>query len=108
MQAQGTRPFTTPFRKRMWFLRQSADERDLYAMKSLHFEKLQGDRRHQRSIRLNDQYRLILAFETDEPRDFLDLVMELRGTQASRYTVRDTPIFTCVKKPIEEIVSQLF
>jgi len=35
-------------------------------MKSLHFEKLQGDRRRQRSIRLNDQYRLILAFETDE------------------------------------------
>ncbi len=54
------------FRKRIGFLRQSVDERDLYAMKSLHFEKLQGDRRHQRSIRLNDQYRLILAFETDE------------------------------------------
>lgn len=48
------------FRKKIWFLRQATDERDLYAMKSLHFEKLQGARAHQRSIRLNKQWRLIL------------------------------------------------
>jgi toxin HigB-1 len=48
------------FRKRLWFIRQAPDERDLYAMKSLHFEKLQGARSHQRSIRLNKQWRLIL------------------------------------------------
>ena|ERR1700690_2579450 len=47
------------FRKRLWFIRQATDERDLYAMKSLHFEKLQGARSHQRSIRLNKQWRLI-------------------------------------------------
>lgn len=48
------------FRKKMWFLRQIVDERDLYGMKSLHFEKLKGARAHQRSIRLNKQWRLIL------------------------------------------------
>ena len=32
------------FRKRLWFIRHAVDERDLYAMKSLHFEKLQGAR----------------------------------------------------------------
>jgi len=48
------------FRKKLWFLRQAMDERDLYGMKSLHFEKLQGARAHQRSIRLNKQWRLIL------------------------------------------------
>ncbi len=52
------------FRKKMQFIRAAADERDLYAMKSLHFEKLKGDRAHQRSMRLNDQWRLILEFET--------------------------------------------
>ncbi|HEV3097156.1 MAG TPA: chlorite dismutase family protein, partial [Candidatus Dormibacteraeota bacterium] len=36
-------------------------------------------------------------FECDEPAAFLDLVMELRESQASRYTERETPIFTCVK-----------
>lgn len=43
------------------------DERDLYALKSLHFEKLkrQADPPGQRSLRLNDQYRLILTIEQD-------------------------------------------
>jgi proteic killer suppression protein len=48
------------FRKRMQFIRSAADERDLYAMKSLHFEKMSAARSHQRSIRINDQYRLVI------------------------------------------------
>ena len=39
------------------------DERDFYGMRSLHFEKLKGGRRHQYSMRLNDQWRLILEME---------------------------------------------
>lgn len=48
------------FRKTIWFIRNAVDERDLYQMKGLHFEKLQGSRSHQRSMRLNKQWRLIL------------------------------------------------
>ncbi len=44
----------------------AADERDLYAQKGLHFEKLKGDRKGQRSIRLNQQWRLILTIERDK------------------------------------------
>jgi proteic killer suppression protein len=51
------------FRKRMRYIRRAADERDYYTLKSLHFEKLKGDRSHQYSMRLNDQWRLILEFE---------------------------------------------
>lgn len=43
----------------------AAHERDLYAQKGLHFEKLKGDRKRQRSIRLNQQWRLILTIESD-------------------------------------------
>lgn len=50
------------YRKRIQFIRAAADERDLYAWKSLHMEKLKGDRQHQYSVRLNDQFRLILEF----------------------------------------------
>ncbi len=50
------------FRKRMQVIRAALDERDFYALKSLHFEKLQGDRRGQHSMRLNRQWRLILEF----------------------------------------------
>lgn len=50
------------YRKRIAFIRGALDERDFYAMKSLHFEKLKGDRAGQYSMRLNDQWRLILEF----------------------------------------------
>jgi len=55
----------TAFRKRMQLIRAAMDEREFYALKSLHFEKLKGDRAHQRSMRLNSQWRLILEFEED-------------------------------------------
>jgi chlorite dismutase len=48
------------------------------------------------SFGLDDQ-EFVVAFECDEPAAFLDLVMELRESQASRYTERETPIFTCVR-----------
>jgi proteic killer suppression protein len=48
------------FRKRMQVIRAAEDERAFYALKSLHFEKLVGDRYEQHSMRLNDQWRLIL------------------------------------------------
>lgn len=57
----------TAFRKRIQALRAAKDERDLYAMKSFRFEKLKGARAHQHSIRLNDQWRLILEFSGTAP-----------------------------------------
>ena len=51
------------FRKRMQAIRAAEDERAFYALKSVHFEKLKGNRDHQFSMRLNDQWRLILAFD---------------------------------------------
>jgi chlorite dismutase len=59
------------------------------------------------SFGLDDQ-EFVVAFETDEPKDFLDLVMELRETESSKYTLRDTPIFTCVQMPVEGVLGQLF
>ena len=58
------------------------------------------------SFGLDDQ-EFVVAFETDEPKEFLDLVMELRETQGSRYTLRDTPIFSCVAKPLPDILKAL-
>ena len=56
----------TAFRKRMRVIRRAPDERDFYALKSLHFEKLKGNRSHQHSMKLNDQWRLILEFEAQD------------------------------------------
>lgn len=50
----------------MAMIEAAKDERDLYELKSLHFEKLKGDRQGQRSVRLVRQWRLILEIEPDE------------------------------------------
>ncbi|MEZ0263925.1 MAG: chlorite dismutase family protein [Phycisphaerae bacterium] len=50
----------------------------------------------------------MVAFETESPSDFLDLVMKLRETQSSKYTVRDTPIVTCVQMGMEQVLGQMF
>lgn len=55
------------FRKRMQFIRSSTDERDFRSMRSLNFERLKGERSHQYSMRLNDQWRLIVALHGEAP-----------------------------------------
>lgn len=47
------------FRKKMGFIRRAVDERDIAAMRGFRFEKLKAPRDHERSVRLNDQWRLI-------------------------------------------------
>jgi chlorite dismutase len=54
-----------------------------------------------------DDNEFVLAFETDKPQDFLDLVMEMRGSKARPYTLKDTPIFTCVAKDVPAILQEL-
>jgi len=58
------------------------------------------------SFGLDDQ-EFMLAFETDNPIDFSELVMEMRSSEASRYTALETPLFTCISMKIEEILRQL-
>ena len=54
-----------------------------------------------------DDYEFMLSFETDHPQDFLNLVMELRGTEASKYTLVETPIFTCISTSPEKMLDLL-
>ena len=58
------------------------------------------------SFGLDDQ-EFVVAFESDEPAAFLDLVQRLRTTEASRYTKRDTPTFTCVSCSVERALGAL-
>jgi chlorite dismutase len=58
------------------------------------------------SFGLDDQ-EFVVAFETDDPADFLDLVHRLRGTEASAYTKRDTPTFTCIEAALERCLGAL-
>jgi chlorite dismutase len=58
------------------------------------------------SFGLDDQ-EFVVAFETDYPGDFLDLVERLRGGESSAYTERETPIFTCVAGSFDDILGLL-
>ena len=85
------------WKKREWY-RLSADERMAIMREHIavarQFPNISTNTAY--SFGLDDQ-EFVVAFECDEPAAFLDLVMELRESQASRYTERETPIFTCVR-----------
>jgi chlorite dismutase len=58
------------------------------------------------SFGLDDQD-FVVAFESDTADEFLDLVQELRETESSKFTVRDTPMYTCRRSTIDEILDSI-
>jgi proteic killer suppression protein len=62
------------YRRRIQQIRAIHDERDLYAIKSLHCEKLKGNREGQHSIRLNLQWRLIFELRGSHPCKIIGIV----------------------------------
>jgi chlorite dismutase len=54
-----------------------------------------------------DDQEFVVAFDTDDVGAFLDLVQRLRTTEASSYTLRDTPSFTCIAVSLERAVNAL-
>jgi chlorite dismutase len=58
------------------------------------------------SFGLDDQ-EFVVAFDTDDAGAFLDLVQRLRTTEASAFTQRGTPSFTCINTSLERAVNAL-
>jgi chlorite dismutase len=58
------------------------------------------------SFGLDDQ-EFVVAFDTNDAGAFLDLVQRLRTTEASAWTLRDTPSFTCINTSIERALNAL-
>ena len=54
-----------------------------------------------------DDQDFMLAFETDDLRNFQDLIMDLRETKVSAYVKVDTPMLVCVKKDIIPLIGSL-
>lgn len=55
---------------------------------------------------LQDQ-EFVVVYEAEDLVLFSDLVQALRGTEARRYTLRDTPIFTALYRPLEAALDLL-
>lgn len=58
------------------------------------------------SFGLDDQD-FVVAFEADSASEFLDLVQQLRETESSKYTLRDTPMYTCRRTTIDAILDSI-
>src|SRR5918997_5906451 len=58
------------------------------------------------SFGLDDQ-EFVVAFDVDEPAEFLDLVQALRSTESSAWTESETPIFTCISASVERALDAL-
>jgi chlorite dismutase len=100
--------FVYPFVKSREWYALPADER--YRIMQGHIrvgrEYPQVDNHTIYSFGLDDQ-EFVVAFDTDDPASFLDLVQRLRTTEASRYTVRDTPSFTCIAASLQRALNAL-
>ncbi|MGH2961573.1 MAG: chlorite dismutase family protein [Solirubrobacterales bacterium] len=100
--------FVYPFWKQREWYRLPADER-----RRIMSDHIEIGRRYPQitintaySFGLDDQ-EFVVSFEADEPGEFLDLVQELRGSESSSYTLRDTPIFTCVAMSVAKALDAL-
>ena len=69
-----SRDLVRAYRKPMQQIRSAEDEREFYALKSMRYEKLRGKRSHQRSMRLNDQFRLVIEYESEKDSKVLVVV----------------------------------
>ncbi len=100
--------FVYPFiKKREWYFLPHEERRLMMAQHFKIGHKYPSVKIHTGySFGLDDQ-EFVLAFETDQPADFSELVMELRGSEASRYTALETPIFTCIAMDIDKILDLL-
>lgn len=67
-------PVIKAYRKRVQAIMAAHDERDLRFPGGNHFEKLQPPRDHQHSMRLNDQWRLIMEIRRDKAKTIVRLV----------------------------------
>lgn len=105
---EGEYAFVYPFVKTREWYRLPMDERQ-----RMMNEHMQIGRKHY-PVKNNtaycfgiDDYEFILSFEAESPEKFQDLMMELRESEASSYTELDTPIFTCCRRELPEILETL-
>jgi chlorite dismutase len=54
-----------------------------------------------------DSQDFLIAAETDHPEDFVERMMRVRELESGPYTQSDTPVFTCVKASVEDMLERI-
>ncbi|MDA1189335.1 MAG: chlorite dismutase family protein [Chloroflexi bacterium] len=115
---EGTRLKVTPGQAKYFFVYPFVKTKDWYLLPAEERGRMMSE--HFRtghkypSVKINTSYsfglddqEFMVAFESDSPSDFLELVMEMRSSKVRTYTDYDTPIFTCIYMSIEEALDTL-
>lgn len=105
---KGRYVFVYPFvKKREWY---ALDPKERWRVMQDHItvgrEYPQVDNHTTYCFGMDDQ-EFVVAFDTDDAAAFLDLVQRLRTTEASAWTERDTPSFTCLNVSLERALNAL-
>jgi chlorite dismutase len=98
-----------PFEKvRPWYALSPEDrQRAMDEHITIGREEFPGIKNHTTySFGIDDQ-EFMTAFECEEPADFMHLMLRLRDSEASAYTLRDTPIFVGQHVAIREALAAL-
>jgi chlorite dismutase len=101
--------------KKYMFVYPFVKKREWYRLPFSERQKMMGEHfrigSKYRGIRINtgysfglDDQEFVLAFEGDDPYEFLRLVEELRSSDASQYTHIEIPIFTCIRTTPERLM----
>ena len=110
---EGSRTRIVPGRSKYLFVYPMVKQRRWYKLPVEERQKVMDDHittgHKYPSVKINTTYsfglddqEFVVAFESNKPEDFLDLVQELRSSESSVYTERETPIFTCIRRsPVE-------
>lgn len=117
-EASGERLTIKPSEARYLFVYPFVKTRAWYSLPKPERQRMMEDHvrigRTYPEIRLNTTYsyglddqEFVVAFEGDDPSRFLDLVLELRESEASAYTLRDTPTFTCIQMSLWDMLDTL-
>ena len=115
---EGRRLVVRPTGRKYLFVYPFVKTREWYLLPLEERQRIMGGHIHAGhkfpSVKLNTAYsfgiddqEFVVAFETDIPADFLDLVAALRETESSKYTLRDTPILTCVQMSIKDALDAI-
>ena len=107
-QDRGTYLIIYPFTKTTeWYLMSQATRQ---GMMNEHI-KLGHEYAHIKQILVHsfglDDQEFVVAYEAEDLLEFQSLVMDLRGTDGRAYTLSDTPIYTCVHRPLREALELL-
>ncbi len=105
---QGEYIFVYPFVKTREWYRLPMEERQRMMNEHMHIGRKHYPVKNNTAYCFGiDDYEFILSFEAESPEKFQDLMMELRESEASAYTELDTPIFTCRRRELSDVLETL-